>query len=76
MQVQDLPMLPITSFRVDKLLLLCSEEEMYGLISPLRMFCKVQSAYKMENVSQTFMMNLSASFVCERFKDPLMAAFP
>jgi adenosine kinase len=22
------------------------------------------------------MMNLSASFVCERFKDPLMAAFP
>ncbi|XP_073391897.1 adenosine kinase-like isoform X2 [Physcomitrium patens] len=25
---------------------------------------------------KTFMMNLSASFVCERFKDPLMAAFP
>lgn len=28
------------------------------------------------NVGQIFMMNLSASFICERFKDTLMAVFP
>ena len=25
---------------------------------------------------QIFMMNLAASFICERYKDPLMATFP